>query len=678
MPLTYSLLRPSSNPLARAPKISTAFKPEHVVTIEKQRIASRRKPLRLGPILVALLGWAAIGYMAYLIANSTIKTTKLYDPYEILGISQSATEKEIKSAFKRMSLKFHPDKIRIDPAKNESAESVNARYVDLNKAYQALTDEEIRNNWINFGNPDGKQSFSYGIGLPSFLVNNKIATRAVIIIYCVMFFNVLPYVVGSWWYGVQRVSKDGVLMESANNMFGEYKEDIDEGGVITALSIAKEFECHVKGKDKSHLSKVESKILAEGDVGPVAGGLSTKDKASLQDMNSTNRRKALGLLWAYLSRTDLDDATLNALKYKVAPIAHDVAKSFLSISLAYGNTAPILATFRAAQHLVQAIPPMASPLLQLPHFTPKVVRAVEGDSRIHYTIQRFMDLPDAERRRLAVGPGLLTEEEYGTALEISRQLPYFRVAKAFFKVAGERFIIPSSLVSLVVKGRFVPPGTENVPEVNETDLEDIDPAEDDLDAILGRKKKKGKKADGKDAGGDDAPALPPMSFAPYYTRNHSPKWSVFLTDSKQGKMAVPPFSFSAFDTQIATPDGKPSLSMQTMKAQFQAPPQPGNYTFVMHVICDGYVGFDTKMEVTMHVEPASKVAQMKVEDDISEPERGKIYSCPVPIRTLQYIALNRKADPDIFYLFRLSCRPDAGSQARRHEKGEVFELGIRR
>jgi hypothetical protein len=39
-------------------------------------------------------------------------------------------------------------------------------------------------------------------------------------------------------------------------------------------------------------------------------------------------------------------------------------------------------------------------------------------------------------------------------------------------------------------------------------------------------------------------------------------------------------------------------------------------------VCDSYVGFDTKMEVTLVVEEASKAAEMVGEDEISEPDEG--------------------------------------------------------
>lgn len=522
-----------------------------------------------------------------------------------------------------MSLKFHPDKIRPDPAKNQTVESLNDYFVELTKAYKALTDEEIRNNYIQFGHPDGKQSFSIGIALPKFIVTDGNG-KYVILVYAALLGVLLPYLVGSWWYGTQRMSKEKVLIESANNLFREYEEGITEGGIASALSTGLEYQQVLKGdKADSGLGKLESRILAEGDASPLAGGLSLKDRTKLEDLDGGVRRKALALLWAYLGRVELDDAALNQAKVELAPIAHSLNSAFTAIALAFGSTGPILNSYLTSQNLMQAVPPGASPLLQLPHFTAAIARAVEGDSKTHLTLQQYMGLPEAYRRKLSVGKGLLTESQYETAMAVARQLPRLQVEKAFFKVTGEKYITPGSLVSLVVKGRFAPPGAPNVPQVNELDLEDVDPDEDDLDAILGRKKKAGK---GEKEPKDDKPIQPPLAFAPYFARDYSPRWHVFLTDSKQGKIAVPPFTFTTFDKPIYDESSKPTFNMQTLKAQFQAPPAAGHYTFVMHLICDSYVGFDTKMEVTLVVEEASKAAEIEAEDDISEPDEGT----PIP------------------------------------------------
>ncbi|KAI5465455.1 Sec63 Brl domain-containing protein [Mariannaea sp. PMI_226] len=646
LPLTYTLLRPSKDEDALAPRIKAEYKTEHAATVDSLKSAQKRKQWRVKRAIFVIVGWAIMGAMFYLIMVTQRTIPKLWNPYDILGISESATEKQIKQHYRRLSLKFHPDKIRPDPAKNETLELLNDRYVELTKAYQALTDEEVRNNYIQFGHPDGKQSFSIGIALPKFIVEDGNG-KYVVLVYTLLLGVLLPYLVGSWWYGTKRRSKEGVLMESANNLFRQYEENIEQGGIITALSTGKEFDAVLKGdKAEAGLSKVESRITAKNEDGSFVSSMTVKDKEQLEDLENGVRRKTLALLWAYLGRIELDDAALTKHKYEVGPIARALNQSFVAISLAYGNVGPIVGAYRTSQHLIQAIAPKASPLLQLPYFNNAVVSAVEGDSKTHMTIQQFMDRSDAQRRQLAVGKGLLAEEEYKTAVTVAKQIPFLRVAKAFFKVTGERFIIPSSLVTLVIKGRFIPPGTENIPAVNEIELEDIDPAEDDLEAISGRKKKTIKGPDGKLIPVEEESVLPPLAFAPHYARDHSPKWYAFLSDSKQGKMAVPPFAFAKFDQAIVDEKGNPTFNMQTLKAQFAAPPQAGHYTFVLHVMCDAYVGFDTKMEVTLVVEEANKAADMQAEDDISEPEEDSLAGQMHALKTGQAPKPRRRADDD--------------------------------
>lgn len=520
-----------------------------------------------------------------------------------------------------MSVKFHPDKVRPDPAKNITIESLNDHFVELTKAYKALTDEDIRNNYQQYGHPDGKQSFSIGIALPKFIISDGNG-KYVVLVYAALLGVLLPYLVGSWWYGTQALSKEKVLVESANNLFREYDESINEGGIISAVSTGLEFQKSksLKGdKADSGLSKLESRILAEGESTPLAGGLTLKDRTNLEDLEGGVRRKALGLLWAYLGRVELNDEALNLAKFEMAPIAHALNNSFSAIALAFGSTGPILKSYFTAQNLMQAVAPGSSPLLQLPHITPAVAKAIEGDSLTHLSLQQYMNLPEAYRQKISIGNGLLTKAQYDSAVSVARQLPRLQVEKAFFKVPGEKFITPGSLVSLVLKGRFIPPGSTDVPEVNELDLEDVDADEEDLDAILGRPKR-GK--DGK-PGEETKPVLPPLAYAPYFPRDYSPRWHVFLTDSKQGKIAVPPSTFATFDKLICNENGKPTFNMQTVKTQFQAPPQAGHYTFVMHLICDSYLGFDTKMEVTLVVEDGSKAEEIDAEDDISEPDEGE-------------------------------------------------------
>jgi translocation protein SEC63 len=236
-----------------------------------------------------------------------------------------------------------------------------------------------------------------------------------------------------------------------------------------------------------------------------------------------------------------------------------------------------------------------------------VVEAVEGESaRKHWTVQQFMALPAAIRRSKVVGAGHMTGDQYQKAAVIAQQLPYLKVEKTYFKVHSERFVTPNSLVQFVVKARVIPPGSVNVPAVTEKDLEDIEK----LDA-------RGQVVE------DENRVAPPLAHSPFFARDHSPKWHIFLADSKQGKIAVPPFTFSTFDKPLFTEDGMPTYNVQTLKMQFGAPPQAGRYTFQMNLVCDSYLGLDTQMHVTMEVEEATRAEEMADDGEISEPDEGK-------------------------------------------------------
>ncbi|KAL1901268.1 secretory subunit [Ceratocystis pirilliformis] len=639
IPLTINLFSSSQDISATTPHIVTDFKAEHHDMIQGLRVLQKRKKRKVKTALVAILAWAAVAVSVYLISTRKVQDdVELYNPYDILGLVESATEKQIKSKYRKLSLRFHPDKIRPDLAKNETIESLSAHYVELTKAYQALTNEEIRNNWLQYGHPDGKSlDFSFGIALPKWVVSEGNG-KYVVLAYALLLGVLLPYYVGRWWYGTQRMSKEGVLLESANNLFRQYTDDIDEGGIITILSSGAEYKEMIR-KDKADngLAKIEARISSL---------LTTKNREKLEEMDDLVRRKSLALLWAYIHRVDLEDAALNKAKFEVAPVARSLVQAFTGMTLAYSFTNPILASFHTAQNIVQAIPPKASALLQLPFFSNKTVEAIDGDSKTHVSLRQFMSLPNSHRKHLAVTKGGLTNDEYKTAIVVAKQFPDFQVEKAFFKVTGERFVTPSSLVSLVVKGRVIPPGCENIPKVDESELEDLDPAEDDLDALTGRKKKAIKDSNGKVISVKEENILPTLTYAPRFAREFTPSWYIFLTDSKQGKMAVPPFKFSSLDQPIVGADGKPTFNVQTMKAVFAAPPSPGDYTFVMHLVCDSYVGLDTKMEVTLHVEDGSKAAQIEAEDEISEPEEDSIAGAMHMLKTGKMPSVPAESDDE--------------------------------
>lgn len=59
------------------------------------------------------------------------------DPYTILGVSRSASEKDIKSAYRKLAKKYHPDQNPDDP-------SAHGKFAEATHAYDLLTDAEKR------------------------------------------------------------------------------------------------------------------------------------------------------------------------------------------------------------------------------------------------------------------------------------------------------------------------------------------------------------------------------------------------------------------------------------------------------------------------------------------------------------------------------------------------------
>lgn len=79
------------------------------------------------------------------------------DYYEVLGVSKTATPDEIKKAYRKMAVKYHPDK---NPGDKEAEE----KFKEAAEAYDVLSDADKRAKYDKFGHAMGPQGFGGGGG----------------------------------------------------------------------------------------------------------------------------------------------------------------------------------------------------------------------------------------------------------------------------------------------------------------------------------------------------------------------------------------------------------------------------------------------------------------------------------------------------------------------------------
>ncbi|GAA6063020.1 hypothetical protein JCM10212_001799 [Sporobolomyces blumeae] len=599
LPFTYTTLFNSQDrKLSKAPAPCVGWNRK---TNDVKRVARSGRLISIRTFLLAV-GWLAFAVVVQQASRIEGEAAQ-FDPFKILGVSSSANEKQIKKHYRKMSLKFHPDKLVL--ADNQTKEEADNHFVELTKAYKALTDEVSRHNYELYGHPDGKQEFSQGIALPAWVVESQ-NTWWVMGLYAIILGVALPFFVGRWWYGTRRLTKDGVLNSTASKYFHALKEETTFAQLVDVLASSDEF------ASDPNLVKLR-KSVGKAGVDEYARLNSTvregpDGKLGWEGYTSWTpaKKRARVFLAAHMLRIPINDPTLLKEKHLTTTIALPLCSGLVSIALSHNWLSTYISIVHLQQFLLQAVHPTSSQLLQLPHVTQQIV--ADAQARGVDTVKDFGRLPFEQVDEMMNG---FAEGEKRDAIEVAQHWPVVDFVDAKFQVTGEKIVTPGAIVSFTLKLRLTPPGKNPTrPEIlditgKEGAGSEIEGEEQSINELIGRRNQE-----------EDGVVPTPVAHAPHFAKNRKPTWYIFVGDHKLNRVFVAPNKFTDMDMGDST--------IRTVRMNFQAPPGPGLYTFQVYVMSDSFVGTDAQKDMRMQVQAPEAEAESDVEDDISEPDEDSL------------------------------------------------------
>uniref|UniRef100_A0A667XJV9 Translocation protein SEC63 homolog n=1 Tax=Myripristis murdjan TaxID=586833 RepID=A0A667XJV9_9TELE len=362
-----------------------------------------------------LFGWAVFLLLAYKVSKLD-REYQEYNPYEVLNLDPGASLSEIKKQYRVLSLKFHPDK-----------GGDEATFMRIAKAYAALTNEQSRQNWEMYGNPDGPGATSFGIALPAWIVDQK-NSMLVLLVYGLAFMVILPVVVGTWWYRSIRYSGDQILINTTQLfMHFMYKTpNMNMKRLAMVLTAAFEFdprsnkEATIRPTDNIEVPQLIREL----------GNINVKKKEP--PFCYPYSLKARVLVLAHLARMEVSEDLEEDQRFvvrKSPALLQEMVNVGCQLTMMAnsrgGFHAPRLVSIencmKLTQMIVQGLQESKSPLLQLPHFEEEHLRYCISKKYKVRSLQDLVSLKDSDRRSML---RFLGEEKYDEVMAVLGSFPH--------------------------------------------------------------------------------------------------------------------------------------------------------------------------------------------------------------------------------------------------------------
>eukprot|EP00484_Ammonia_sp_Unknown_P000864 CAMPEP_0197021852 /NCGR_PEP_ID=MMETSP1384-20130603/2738_1 /TAXON_ID=29189 /ORGANISM="Ammonia sp." /LENGTH=988 /DNA_ID=CAMNT_0042449767 /DNA_START=51 /DNA_END=3017 /DNA_ORIENTATION=+ len=321
--------------------------------------------------------WILFGLLLIQLPKWHNRQMTSFEPFDVLEIPKGSSESQIKRAYRKMSLKYHPDKCTKDPLNLPEAKCKDM-FIMVRKAYESLTDEQTKDNYEKYGNPDGYQGTSVTIGLPSWLTHKDNE----LLILSVYFFAliIMVGVVYTWWNYSNKFHKSGVYKRSIDIYWRFIKQDMRLRQLLDILAASAEYRMlDVSIPNDPSNEKYKEYQALEHEILSIAisrGGADPNRQTLDNLFEASYARKAAALLHAHLMGMQIpkDLYAEYMLVLQEAPRLLDVMIDMtVSRERFWAQTMQLI---QLKQAIIQGVWPMESHLKQLPHWTPNVDKAI--------------------------------------------------------------------------------------------------------------------------------------------------------------------------------------------------------------------------------------------------------------------------------------------------------------
>ncbi|GLU24326.1 hypothetical protein SLE2022_402690 [Rubroshorea leprosula] len=403
--------------------------------------------------LTLVLLWIVMIFLVYYI-KSMSREIQVFEPFSILGLEAGASDSEIKKAYRRLSIQYHPDK-------NPDPEAHKYFVEYISKAYQALTDPISRENFEKYGHPDGRQGFQMGIALPQFLLDIDGASGGILLLWIVGVCILLPLVIAVIY--LSRSSKytgNYVMHQTLSVYYYFMKPSLAPSKVMEVFIKAAEYmEIPVRRTDDEPLQKLFMSVRSELNLDLKN---MKQEQAKFWKQHPAIVKTEL-LIQAQLTRESaaLSPALLGDFRC-VLELAPRLLEELLKMAViprtaqGHGWLRPATGVVELSQCIIQAVPLSArkatggstegnASFLQLPHFSDSVVKKI-ARKKVR-TFQEFRDMNIQDRAELLTQTAGFSSAEVQDIEMVLEMMPSLTV-EVTCETEGEEGIQEGDIVTI--------------------------------------------------------------------------------------------------------------------------------------------------------------------------------------------------------------------------------------